>query len=244
MPRERGLNSALTRAQVSASRVDVIVRSKLMMTECSTMARGTLYTISAPSGAGKTSLVNALLKDNKDPLLCVSVSHTTRARRPGEVDGVNYHFVPVETFRSMQQDNAFLESAEVFGNFYGTSRDWVQAQLDRGLDVILEIDWQGAAQVRSRIAPNKSIFILPPSLECLRERLTSRAQDDDETINRRMRQATDEISHYDAADYLIINEVFETALQDLRAIIRASRLERQQQQQNNTALLAALLKAP
>jgi len=215
-----------------------------MMTEYSAMARGTLYTISAPSGAGKTSLVNALMKDHNDPLLCVSVSHTTRARRPGEVDGVNYHFVSVEAFRTMQQDHAFLESAEVFGNFYGTSRDWVQAQLDKGLDVILEIDWQGAAQVRPRISPNKSIFILPPSLECLRERLTSRAQDDDETINKRMRQATDEISHYDAADYLVINEVFETALQDLRAIIRASRLERQQQQQNNTDLLAALLKTP
>jgi guanylate kinase len=144
----------------------------------------------------------------------------------------------------MQHDNAFLESAEVFGNLYGTSRDWVQAQLDKGLDVILEIDWQGAAQVRPRISPNKSIFILPPSLGCLRDRLTNRAQDDDETINRRMRQAADEISHYDAADYLVINEDFDTALQDLRAIIRASRLERQQQQQNNTDLLTALLKTP
>lgn len=208
------------------------------------MARGTLYTISAPSGAGKTSLVNALLKDNNDPLLCVSVSHTTRARRPGEVDGVNYHFVSPEVFRAMQRENAFLESAEVFGNMYGTSRDWVQGQLDKGLDVILEIDWQGAAQVRPRIAPNKSIFILPPSLESLRERLTNRAQDDDETIDRRMRQAADEISHYDAAEYIVINEQFETALQGLRAIIRASRLERQQQQLNNTALLAALLKNP
>ena len=214
------------------------------MTERNTMARGNLYTISAPSGAGKTSLVNALLKDHNDPLLCVSVSHTTRTRRPGEVDGVNYHFVTAETFRAMQRDNAFLESAEVFGNLYGTSRDWVQAQLDKGCDVILEIDWQGAAQVRPRIAPNKSIFILPPSLECLRERLTNRAQDDDETINRRMRQAADEISHYDAADYLVINEDFDTALQDLRAIIRACRLERQQQQQNNTELLTALLKTP
>ncbi len=206
------------------------------------MARGTLFIISAPSGAGKTSLVNALLKDGNDPLLCVSISHTTRARRPGEVDGVNYHFVSVDAFRAMQRDDAFLESAEVFGNLYGTSRDWVQAQLEQGLDVILEIDWQGAAQVRQRMDRSRSIYILPPSLASLRERLTGRAQDDEETINRRMRQATDEISHYDAADYVVINEDFATALQDLRAIVRACRLERAQQQQNNAGLLAALLK--
>jgi guanylate kinase len=208
------------------------------------MARGTLYTISAPSGAGKTSLVNALLQDQNDPLLCVSVSHTTRARRPGEVEGVNYHFVDRETFLAMREQDAFLESAEVFGNLYGTSRYWVQTQLDKGLDVILEIDWQGAAQVRSRIEPNKSIFILPPSLACLRERLTNRAQDDQATIERRMQQAADEISHYDAADYLVINEDFDSALKDLQAIIRASRLERKQQHQNNTQLLQALLENP
>jgi len=208
------------------------------------MARGTLYTISAPSGAGKTSLVNALLQDQNDPLLCVSVSHTTRARRPGEVEGVNYHFVDRETFFAMREQDAFLESAEVFGNLYGTSRYWVQTQLDKGLDVILEIDWQGAAQVRSRIEPNKSIFILPPSLACLRERLTNRAQDDQATIERRMQQAADEISHYDAADYLVINEDFDSALKDLQAIIRASRLERKQQHQNNTQLLQALLENP
>ncbi len=208
------------------------------------MARGTLFIISAPSGAGKTSLVNALLKDGSDPLLGVSISHTTRARRPGEVDGVNYHFVTVEDFRAMQRDDAFLESAEVFGNLYGTSRAWVQSQLEQGLDVILEIDWQGAAQVRERMPRSRSIYILPPSLASLGERLTGRAQDDEETINRRMRQATDEISHYDAADYVVINEDFATALQDLRAIVRACRLERAQQQQNNAALLAALLETP
>ncbi|MCB1665855.1 MAG: guanylate kinase [Pseudomonadales bacterium] len=206
------------------------------------MAKGTLYTISAPSGAGKTSLVNALLKDG-DPLLCVSVSHTTRAMRPGEEDGVNYHFVSKDAFLAMRADDAFLESAEVFGNFYGTSRDWVQQQLDKGVDVILEIDWQGAEQVRDRISPQKSIFILPPSLESLLERLTNRAQDDDETIARRMRQARDEISHYSAADYLVINEQFDTALADLRAIIRASRLERPQQHENNATLLRALLES-
>ncbi|MGJ8688640.1 MAG: guanylate kinase [Gammaproteobacteria bacterium] len=205
------------------------------------MARGTLYTISAPSGAGKTSLVNALLLDQQDPLLCVSVSHTTRAKRPGEVDGINYHFVSKELFLGMRDQDAFLESAEVFGNYYGTSQQWVQTQLDQGIDVILEIDWQGAAQVRERIADNKSIFILPPSLDCLLERLTNRAQDDEETISNRMREAKDEISHYDAADYLVINDNFDTALQDLRAIIRAARLERQQQHENNEALLDALL---
>lgn len=208
------------------------------------MARGTLYTISAPSGAGKTSLVHALLKQKQDPLLCVSVSHTTRPKRPGEVDGVDYHFVSKDVFVSMQRNNEFLESAEVFGNLYGTSREWVQRQLDQGIDVILEIDWQGAQQVHERIAPNKRIFILPPSLDCLLQRLTNRAQDDEDTINRRMRQAKDEISHYDAADYLVINDNFDTALEDLRAIIRASRLERQQQYENNTALLQALLEKP
>lgn len=205
------------------------------------MARGTLYTISAPSGAGKTSLVNALLKDNTDPKLSVSVSHTTRAMRPGEVDGVNYHFVSKEVFIAMREREDFLESAQVFGNFYGTSRAWVQAQLDKGIDVILEIDWQGAEQVRDRIAPNKSIFILPPSLECLRDRLTNRGQDDEETIERRMREAKAEISHYEAADYLVINEIFDEALIDLQAIIRSTRLEKSQQHQNNRDLLQALL---
>ncbi len=208
------------------------------------MARGTLYTISAPSGAGKTSLVNALLKDRLDPLLCVSVSHTTRAKRPGEIDGVNYHFVNKDEFKAMQSQNAFLESAEVFGNLYGTSRDWVQSQLDTGVDVILEIDWQGAAQVRDHVSSNKSIFILPPSLGCLRDRLTSRAQDDVETIETRMREAAAEISHYDEADYLVINDSFDSALLDLKAIIRASRLEREQQHKNNTSLLQALLEKP
>lgn len=208
------------------------------------MARGTLYTISAPSGAGKTSLVNALLQNQQDPLLCVSVSHTTRAKRPGEVDGVNYHFVSKEEFLAMRDQDAFLESAEVFGNYYGTSHAWVQSQLDKGIDVILEIDWQGAAQVRQRIAGNKSIFILPPSLDCLLERLTNRAQDDTDTIKRRMREAKDEISHYYAADFLIINDNFDSALEDLRAIIRAARLERQRQHQNNQTLLEALLERP
>ncbi|MGM0631885.1 MAG: guanylate kinase [Pseudomonadota bacterium] len=204
------------------------------------MARGTLYTISAPSGAGKTSLVNALLDDG-DPSLFVSVSHTTRPQRPGEREGINYHFVDRDTFLAMRERGEFLESAEVFGNLYGTSRPWVEQQLSRGRDVILEIDWQGAAQVRRQVDPTKSVFILPPSLATLEQRLSQRGQDDADTIAGRMRQARDEISHYREADYLVINEVFDTALEDLRAIVRAARLERDQQLANNTPLLEELL---
>ncbi len=205
------------------------------------MARGILYIISAPSGAGKTSLVNALLQDN-DPLLCVSVSHTTRSKRPGEVDGVNYHFVSKAGFIEMQGNGDFLESAEVFGNFYGTSQQWVQHQLDLGLDVILEIDWQGAAQVRNTIEPRASIFILPPSLDSLRQRLTGRGQDDKATIERRMKEARSELSHCQEADYLVINDNFDSALADLRAIIRAGRVQIALQLQNNSALLQDLLR--
>jgi guanylate kinase len=203
------------------------------------MARGTLYTISAPSGAGKTSLVNALLKQG-DSRLCVSVSHTTRAKRPGETHGVNYHFVTREEFLTMRAAGIFLESAEVFGNLYGTSALWVQSQLSEGIDVILEIDWQGADQV-SQLIDTKSIFILPPSLETLQQRLDSRGQDDQATIDRRMQQARDEISHYGAADYLIINDGFDTALDDLRAIVRAARLEQAHQLSNRGDLLRNLL---
>lgn len=203
------------------------------------MARGTLYTISAPSGAGKTSLVSALLSQG-DKRLCVSVSHTTRSKRPGETDGVNYHFVSREEFLDMRQAGTFLESAEVFGNLYGTSALWVQAQLSGGMDVILEIDWQGADQVRQQI-DTKSIFILPPSLQTLQQRLNNRGQDDQTTIDRRMQQARDEISHYGAADYLVINDDFDTALQDLSAIVRAARLEQAQQLNNRGDLLRSLL---
>lgn len=204
------------------------------------MARGTLYTIAAPSGAGKTSLVNALLNDG-DKHLCVSISHTTRPKRPAETDGVNYHFVDRQRFLNMRNNGDFLESAEVFGNLYGTSRAWVQDQLDRGLDVILEIDWQGAEQVRRQIQPTKSIFILPPSLATLRDRLTSRGQDNVDVIEHRMQLARNEISHYGEADYLVINDQFDAALDDLRAIVRAARLEREQQLRNNDTLLQELL---
>ena len=185
------------------------------------MAQGTLFIISAPSGAGKTSLVAQILArmDN----IQASISHTTRAARSGETDTVNYHFVSQQTFQSMVADSAFLEHAEVFGNFYGTSRQWVQETLNAGTDVILEIDWQGAEQVRQQFAQSKSIFILPPSKQALRERLNGRGQDDIEVINKRIAAATEEMSHYVEADYLVINDDFDLALEQLKGIISAQR---------------------
>jgi guanylate kinase len=185
------------------------------------MAQGTLFIISAPSGAGKTSLVAEILArmDN----IQASISHTTRAARSGETDTVNYHFVSQQTFQSMVTDSAFLEHAEVFGNFYGTSRQWVQETLNAGTDVILEIDWQGAEQVRQQFTQSKSIFILPPSKQALRERLNGRGQDDIEVINKRIAAATDEMSHYIEADYLVINDEFDLALEQLKGIISAQR---------------------
>lgn len=190
------------------------------------MARGRLILVSAPSGAGKTSLVNALLENAAESgsKLCVSVSHTTRPKRPVEVDGNNYHFVSEAHFKSLKDTDTFLEYAEVFGNFYGTSRHWVEEQLESGWDVILEIDWQGAEQVKSLVEGAISIFILPPSLKALRERLTNRGQDDEAVINKRMAEAVSEISHHDLADYFIINEHFDQALQELETIIQCSRL--------------------
>lgn len=185
------------------------------------MAQGTLFIISAPSGAGKTSLVSEILMrmDN----IQASISHTTRAARTGEVDGVNYHFVSQQTFQSMVTEDAFLEHAEVFGNFYGTSKQWVQDTLHAGIDVILEIDWQGAEQVRQQFAQSKSIFILPPSKQALVDRLNERGQDDVEVINKRVAAATEEMSHYIEADYLVINDNFDLALEQLKSIISAQR---------------------
>lgn len=203
-----------------------------------TPATGTLYIISAPSGAGKTSLVKALLES--DPGIQVSISHTTRPKRPGEVDGVNYHFVDRERFVEMAGAGAFLEHAEVFGNYYGTSEQWVDETLARGIDVILEIDWQGAQQVR-KLKPCISIFITPPSREELRRRLTSRGQDAADVIERRMSEAASEASHYCEYDYLVINDDFQQALADLQAIVRARRLLTQHQQQRHAELLRDLL---
>ena len=185
------------------------------------MGNGTLFIISAPSGAGKTSLVNDILGRMEN--IQASISHTTRDCRPGEKDGINYHFVDHDAFLSMIGDNAFLEHAEVFGNFYGTSEQWVKTTLAAGTDVILEIDWQGAAQVRQKFPNNKSIFILPPSKKALRERLNGRGQDKVEVIEQRIAAATEEMSHYVEADYLVVNDDFTTARRELESIITAQR---------------------
>ncbi|CAA0116882.1 Guanylate kinase [BD1-7 clade bacterium] len=203
-----------------------------------TSAKASLFVISAPSGAGKTSLVTALLERMRD--IQVSVSHTTREARPGEVDGVNYHFVDKDLFVDMLGDNAFLEHAEVFGNYYGTSQQWVEATLAAGTDVILEIDWQGAQQVR-KLMPCCSVFILPPSVEALHQRLTGRGQDGETVIAKRMAEAQDEISHYPEADYLVINDDFDIALDELTAIIAGQRCRIELQQQKSANLLKALL---
>ncbi|MCW8963065.1 MAG: guanylate kinase [Gammaproteobacteria bacterium] len=203
------------------------------------MSQGLLYIISAPSGAGKTSLVDALV--SSDPSITVSISHTTRTQRPGEEDGVNYHFINRPAFQEMIDQDAFLEKAQVFDNFYGTARSSVEAQLDAGQDVILEIDWQGARQVRELMPRHISIFILPPSRTALRERLTGRGQDSEEVINRRMRDAISETSHYNEYDYLVINDDFDTALQDLATIFRAQRLRLAPQTRQHQALIDDLL---
>lgn len=201
--------------------------------------RGTLYTVSAPSGAGKTSLVNALVSDH--PEIRISVSHTTRPIRKGEQSGVDYHFVERATFEKMIGEARFLEHAEVFGNFYGTSADWVQDTLATGTDVILEIDWQGAAQVRRLMPEAVGIFILPPSLEILATRLRGRGQDDDEVIRTRLAGAQEEMAHYAEFDYLVVNDDFEHALADLRAIIHSQRLRQGRQQQALAETLRNLL---
>jgi len=202
-------------------------------------SRGTLYTVSAPSGAGKTSLVQALVESTDN--VRVSVSHTTRAMRPGEEDGVNYHFTERDTFVEMIGDSAFLEHAEVFGNLYGTSTQWVKDTLAGGTDVILEIDWQGAQQVRRLIAETMSVFILPPSREELTRRLTGRGQDDSSIIDARMQEAINEMSHYVEGHYVIINDDFDIALSEFKAILLSQRLTLDNQQQRHEQLLSSLL---
>ncbi len=201
---------------------------------------GTLYIISAPSGAGKTSLVKALIDSMAQ--VRVSVSHTTRAMRPGEVDGVNYHFTPRENFVGMLKQGDFLEHAEVFGNLYGTSHTWVKKTLAKGFDLILEIDWQGAQQVRKLVPQAKSVFILPPTHKDLRQRLHNRGQDAEDVIDLRMQQAITEMSHYVEYDYIVINDQFSTALEDLKAIFRANQLRLDSQQKRHTQLLCDLLR--
>jgi guanylate kinase len=202
-------------------------------------SNGTLYTVSAPSGAGKTSLVNALIQRCKNVL--VSVSHTTRPIRPGETNGVNYNFVEEADFLAMLERAEFLEHARVFGNLYGTSAPWVEEQLAEGRDIILEIDWQGAQQVR-RLRPDaKAIFILPPSRATLLQRLTDRGQDDADTIAVRMSEAVEEISHYVESDYLVVNQDFDQAVDELAAIISSLRLRTQHQQNTLGDMLDDLL---
>lgn len=200
---------------------------------------GTLFVVSAPSGAGKTSLVARLLEN--DDRLVLSISHTTRDQRPGEVDGEHYHYIDEAGFRHMLEADAFLEHAAVYDHHYGTALDNVAAPLRAGRDVVLEIDWQGARQVRRRLPDCTGIFVLPPSLAALEARLRARGQDADDVISRRMQKAVAEMSHYDEFDYLVINDDFDIALDDLRAIVRACRLERAKQAQARKHLLAGLL---
>lgn len=202
-------------------------------------AAGSLYIIAAPSGAGKTSLVKGLLDTVRD--ITVSVSHTTRQPRPGEVHGEDYFFVDNAAFEKMRDDNEFLEHARVFDNYYGTSRRSVENTLNRGLDVILEIDWQGAQQIRQLFPDSCSIFIFPPSRDALEQRLRSRGQDNNEVIERRMQDATTEMSHYQEFDYLVINDVFDQALQALTAIVVARRHRMNVQSQRQEHLLQQLL---
>lgn len=200
---------------------------------------GNLYTISAPSGAGKTSLVKALLAELEG--LQVSISHTTRNMRPGEQQGVHYHFVSRAEFENMLREDAFLEHADVFGNYYGTSQRWVEETLAKGLDVILEIDWQGAAQVRHLLPETTAIFVLPPSRETLHARLTGRGQDDASVIQKRLDGAVQEMTHFAEADYLIINDDFDQALAELKSIIISQRLRLSRQQFRHDTLLQELL---
>lgn len=203
------------------------------------MKKGRLYVISAASGAGKTSLVSALLERVAE--IEVSVSHTTRQSREGEVDGVNYHFVKTGTFEEMVEATAFFEYATVFGNMYGTSKKHVEQQLNSGKDVILEIDWQGARQIRTLMPECSTIYIAPPSIAALRERLTGRGQDNEEIINGRMREAVSEMSHYAEFDYLVINDDFEQARDNLIAIIMGNRMLLECQQNEHLGLLKELL---
>ena len=188
------------------------------------MSKGTLFIVSAPSGAGKSSLIDALLKRfNLDDKLRLSVSHTTRAPRPGEIDHVSYHFITNEEFEKLIERNAFYEYAHVFDHYYGTSREIVEQWLNEGKDVLLDIDWQGARQIRRQTPDAKGIFIVPPSLEELNRRLVTRATDAPEIIEKRMSKAISEISHYNEYDYVIVNDDFDESLLNMRSIILSNR---------------------
>ncbi|HEX7329282.1 MAG TPA: guanylate kinase [Casimicrobiaceae bacterium] len=202
-------------------------------------AAGCLFVIAAPSGGGKSSMVNALLE--REPGIRLSISYTTRAPRPGEHEGHHYHFVDVATFRAMQERGEFLEHALVHGNWYATSAKWLNDQVAAGQDVLLEIDWQGAAQVRRMVAGSVHIFILPPSIEALEERLKHRAQDSPETIRQRLEAAREEMRHVGEFDYVIMNQDFARAVDDLSVIVRAARLATSRQRVRHAQTLARLL---
>jgi len=201
-------------------------------------AAGNLFVVAAPSGAGKTSLTRALLE--REPGIALSVSYTTRSPRPGERDGVDYHFVTPERFRTLLDAGEFLEHAQVHGNWYATGASWLKAQVASGQDVLLEIDWQGARQVRKLVAGSVHIFVLPPSLASLEQRLLHRGQDDEGTIARRVRAAREEMRHCDEFDYVIINQDFASAVDDLAAIVRAARLRSEPQRIRHRVLLTQL----
>ena len=199
-----------------------------------------LFVIAAPSGCGKTSLVKALIK--KTDNLCVSISHTTRDARSGEIHGENYFFVSKAKFEKINQEGGFIESAQVFDNYYGSAQQTLKDLLAQGQDVILEIDWQGAKQVKKVFSSMISIFIIPPSIEALRARLTSRGQDDVVIVNRRMQDAVSEMRHHHEFDYLVINDDFEVALNDLSTIIDSQRLNFTQQSSKYHSLIETLVK--
>ena len=203
------------------------------------MMRGTLFIVAAPSGAGKSSLVNACLA--RDPHICLSISFTSRAPRPGERHAEHYHFIDATTFQRMVAAGDFFEHALVHGDWKGTARQSVEPQLAAGKDVLLEIDWQGARQVREQVPEAVSLFILPPSTAALEQRMRNRGQDTEETIARRLAAAREEISHHDEFDYLVVNEHFQTAVGEMCAIFAASRLRRDAQAQRHAGLIRALL---
>ncbi|WP_196398945.1 guanylate kinase [Legionella saoudiensis] len=200
---------------------------------------GNLFIVAAPSGGGKTSLVRKLVATLEQ--IEVSTSHTTRAMRPGEAHGVDYFFVEEDQFTTMINEGAFIEHAQVFNHLYGTSKAQICERLERGIDVVLDIDWQGAAQIKKNFPDAVSIFIIPPSIEALKERLTNRGQDNEEIIRGRMKKAQDELSHYSEFDYLIINDTFEHAAADLCTIVLANRLRIERQINKQAKLLSFLM---
>jgi guanylate kinase len=201
--------------------------------------RGSLYIVAAPSGAGKSSIVNAVLQRDAD--IALSISFTSRAARPGERHAQHYHFISADEFKAMIRTGDFFEYAQVHGDWKGTARQSVEPQLCAGKDVLLEIDWQGARQVREKVPEAVSVFILPPSRTALEQRMRTRGQDSEEVIQRRLAAAREEMSHYDEFDYVIVNDVFDKAVDEMQAIFTASRLRRQAQQVRHEALLRTLL---